>query len=200
MEGDGITPLILKPLQYFKSRSVSRSIRFAHWIGGLQSLSVCYGEQNDILPLPGIEPRLLWSSVRNLDTVPTELFQLCCRHHRLQNGERFRTTCEGERELDVVSRRNESLAELGCAFYGIFKSTWKGVTLGHSAERKGIRVRRIPSTDKPFIWLAITWLLPEYSTPFMWWRGVSSDNTSRHNDTDWMSSLLSQGRYLSTPQ
>jgi hypothetical protein len=156
MESDGITPHILN--HCFGSESVSFMIKLLyHLIGGPQRLSRCYGEHDNLLPLPGIEPRLLSRPACSLVTILTELFQLCRRRviiFRMANV--FRTTCDGERELDAVSRRNESPAELRCAFYGIFKSTWKGVTLGHSAERTDISATRIPSTDKSFIWLAIT--------------------------------------------
>jgi hypothetical protein len=66
-------------------------------------------------------PRLSTRPARSLVTIPTELFQLSCRRHRLRNGQWFPDNVwGGERKLDVVSRRNESLEGLGCAFYGIF--------------------------------------------------------------------------------
>jgi hypothetical protein len=41
---------------------------------GEQSPFGCYGEEKNLLPIPGIEPRLLLGhSARNLVTVPAEL-------------------------------------------------------------------------------------------------------------------------------
>lgn len=66
-------------------------------------------------------PRLPSRPAPGLVIKPTVLFQLCCGRHHLRNGQWFPDNVWGnERKLDVVSRRNESQAGLGCVFYGIF--------------------------------------------------------------------------------
>jgi hypothetical protein len=43
-------------------------------LGGSQGRSERYGDEKNVLPLPGIELRMLSRSVHRLVTIPTELF------------------------------------------------------------------------------------------------------------------------------
>jgi hypothetical protein len=46
------------------------------WRGGRHFRFESFGEEKNLLPLPGVEPRVLGSPARNLLTIPTELSSL----------------------------------------------------------------------------------------------------------------------------
>ena len=134
-------------------------------------------------------PQLPSCPAPSLVTIPTEIFQLCCRRHRLRNDQWFPDNVWGGWEEIRCGFPSEWITGRdGLCLLWNLQSTWMGVTLGHSAERTDIKVRRISQLTSP----SSGWPLPDPSTLNTASHSRDDvvfrhDNRSRHNDRDWMS-------------